>query len=320
MWAYQLVSPFTFTRTTAPPPRAGDEPDRAVLLRVLAGGICGSDLPYFRGGTPPDASTGWAPAPGFPLHEVVGEVVAAQDSGLEPGTRVVGWAAASDAIAEYVLTGVSDVAPYDRALPPTTAILLQPLACVLEALDRVPGVGGARVAVLGHGPIGALFSQVAKHRGARHVTAIDRVDRAELAGCFGVDEFVHASSDDWSASLSDADRPDVVIECVGHQPTTLRDAIRAAAPDGTILYYGIPDDQVYPIALLQLLRKRLTLVTTMTRDRSRAIVRAGEHLAAHPGLRDGYVTHHFPVDDVQRAFELGAVPAAGRLKVALSMA
>jgi threonine dehydrogenase-like Zn-dependent dehydrogenase len=292
----------------------------AVLLRVLAGGICGSDLPYFRGATPPGAVDGWSPAPGFPMHEVVGEVVAAGDPALARGTKVVGWAAESDAIAEYVLTRASDVAPYDPGLAPATAILLQPLACVIEALDRVPGIDGARVAVLGQGPIGVLFSHVARSRGARQVVAVDRVDRADVARRFGVDEFVHTSSDRWAATVSDARRPDVVIECVGHQPTTLNDAVRAVAMDGVILYYGIPDDLVYPVPLLQLLRKRLTLLTTMTKDRSGAVARACDYLVHHPELRELYVTHRFPADDVERAFTVGAVPTAGRLKVALTMA
>ena len=51
--------------------------DGQVLLRFLAAGICGSDLPGFRGAKgrlPGDTGTSAAEMDGFPIHEIVGEV------------------------------------------------------------------------------------------------------------------------------------------------------------------------------------------------------------------------------------------------------
>src|SRR5215218_10812164 len=49
MWSYRLVAPYTFERTEIPDPSPESLGDGQVLLRFLAAGICGSDLPGFRG-------------------------------------------------------------------------------------------------------------------------------------------------------------------------------------------------------------------------------------------------------------------------------
>ena len=49
MWSYRLVAPYTFERVDIPEKTPESLGDRQVLLRFLAAGVCGSDLPGFRG-------------------------------------------------------------------------------------------------------------------------------------------------------------------------------------------------------------------------------------------------------------------------------
>src|ERR1044072_745469 len=49
VWAYRLVAPYTFERLDVPSRTPEDLTDRHVLLRFMAAGVCGSDLPPFRG-------------------------------------------------------------------------------------------------------------------------------------------------------------------------------------------------------------------------------------------------------------------------------
>src|SRR5580704_4823055 len=160
MWAQTLVGPATFELQDVEPPEESSLAEGDVLLRVLAGGICGSDLPYFKGAPQLGAAVGpqpYRPArPGFPLHEVVGEVVASRFADIEVGGRVVGWASRTDALSEYIIARGAGLGPYDPSLAPTTAILLQPLACVIYALEQVSGIEGSSAAVIGLGPIGVL--------------------------------------------------------------------------------------------------------------------------------------------------------------------
>lgn len=323
MCAQALLGPGMFGPVVVPRPREEDLGPEEVLLAVLAGGICGSDGPFFRGApnrrsVTPTAGTGGG-APGFPMHEVVGEVIASTDPDVEPGSRVVGWASRSDGIAEYLVTDSKSLSRYDVALSPEQAVLIQPLACVLYALERVGDVAGRSCAVVGLGPIGLLFSHVLKERGATRVVGIDPIDRSEIAKDFGLDEFMWTTSQVWSGSLTDADRPEVVVEAVGHQISTLQHAISAVADSGRIFYFGIPDDDFYPIDMEDMVRKNLALMAGGTRHRPRMLSEANEYLRQHPELIENTITHTFVLDDVQQAYHLACTPAVGRLKVVVSI-
>jgi threonine dehydrogenase-like Zn-dependent dehydrogenase len=197
--------------------------------------------------------------------------------------------------------------------------MLQPLACVLYAVEQLGDVSGQRVAVIGQGPIGLLFSSVLKARGAARVTGVDPVDRSDDAPVFGVDEVVTARAERWAAGLSDADRPSVVVEAVGHQVSTLQPALDAVAHGGQVFYFGVPDDPVYPFDMMTFLRKNLTLRSGVALERRRVLADAGTHLAGHPELRERYVTHVHPVADVQAAFTAAIAPRPGQLKIAVDM-
>jgi threonine dehydrogenase-like Zn-dependent dehydrogenase len=249
---------------------------------------------------------------------VAGEVVASRHRDVEIGTRVAGWAARSDAIAEYVVTDGEQVNVYDRQFEPCAAVLIQSLACVIYALERVP-VSGKDVVILGVGPIGALFAHVAKDAGARRVTGIDPVDRSRLPSVLGFDETLSTTSGNWARQVAARERPHLVIEAVGHQVSTLEHAVSGVALGGTILYFGIPDDDIYPLNMESLMRKNLALVGGITRDRRRSLARADVYLKKHRDLYDAVVTHEFGRDSVQRAFDVAAQASADRMKVVLSL-
>ncbi|WP_214405710.1 zinc-binding dehydrogenase [Pseudonocardia lacus] len=316
MRAGLLTGPARLTMVDAPAPQPDDLADGEVLLRVLAGGICGSDLPAFRGTGPVTGHP--APVPGGSLHEVVGEVLASRDTRVRPGSRVVGWASRFDGLAERVVTRGLDVHEYDPALPPTTAVMLQPLACVLDALERVPRLRGERVAVIGQGSTGLLFSHIMKARGAAHVTGVDLVDRGDLAALYGVDEAVHAGALEWAQGVAGSrERLGVVVEAVGHQISTFTAAVQAVGVGGQVYCFGIPDDPVYPFPLAEFLRKSATLTAGATSARRVALDMANAYLAEHPALAEHYVTHTFAFEEAQRAFEKALVPAPGRVKVVI---
>jgi L-iditol 2-dehydrogenase len=323
MWAYTLVQPYAFERQEVAMPTEDMLGGGQVLLRTLAGGICGSDLPLFAGAPPlPNATQGATEAgrPGSPMHEVAGEVIASRHPNLRHGSRVVGWASGANAIAEYIVTDGMGLYEYNPKLSATQAIILQPLACVINALERVPGIEGATAAVIGQGPIGVLFSHVLKSLGAASVTGIDRVDRSDVAYAFGMDRFVHSSSTRWAQSITNSeDRPEVVVEAVGHQIATISDAVAAIADGGRIYYFGIPDETIYPFPLLSFLRKNATLMAGTTTDKIGSLEKAAAYLSAHPKLAGPYMTHEYSVRDVQAAYQLACRPSTGQLKVVVDM-
>ncbi|OJZ70329.1 alcohol dehydrogenase [Mycobacterium paraffinicum] len=320
MWSYRIIAPYQFERTTIAEKTPECLIDGQVLLRFTAAGVCGSDLPAFRGARgrlPGDDGPSGAEKDGFPIHEVAGEVLASRHRAHRPGDRVVGWASGFDGMMERVVSNGDGLAPYDPALTPAQAVGLQPLACVLYACEQLPDLAGRHVAIIGQGSIGLLFSYVAKAAGARRVTGVDPVDRSSVATAFGVDDPVRATSDRWVSQLAAGDRADVVIEAVGHQVATLGHAIEATAPGGTVLYFGVADDDAYPINMRAMLRNNLTLKSGVTLDRRRVLELAGKFAAEHPELLATYLTHTFGVDDVQGAFELACRPVPERVKIAI---
>jgi threonine dehydrogenase-like Zn-dependent dehydrogenase len=295
--------------------------DGQVLLSFQAAGVCGSDIPAFRGAKgklPGDTGVSAAELDGFPIHEIAGEVIASRHPEHAQGDRVVGWASGFDGLMERVVADGNGLMSYDAALTPQLAIGLQPLACVLYAVEQLPDLRDRHVAVIGQGSIGLLFSYVAKAAGAGHVTGVDPIDRDVIGAKFGVDSVIRATSDRWVSHLAADARPDVVIEAVGHQVATLSHAVEATAFGGTVFYFGVPDDDSYPISMRTMLRNNLTLKSGVTLDRRRVLAAADDFAREHPDLLPGYLTHTFGTSDVQAAFELACRPTPGRIKIAIA--
>lgn len=321
MWSHRIIAPYLFERTTIDDKTPESLADGQVLLRFFAAGVCGSDLPAFRGARgriPGDDGRSGPEKDGFPIHEVAGEVIASRHPAHRPGDHVVGWASGFDGLMERIVSNGDGLAPYDPALTPAQAVGLQPLACVLYACEQLGDLAGRHVAIIGQGSIGLLFSYVAKAAGARRVTGVDPIDRRDLARAFGVDDAVRATSDRWVSQLGPGDRADVVIEAVGHQVATLNHAIDAAAPGGTVFYFGVADDEMYPISMRVMLRNNLTLKSGVTLDRRRMLELAGKFTAEHPWLLGAYLTHTFGIDGVQDAFDLACRPVPERIKIAIA--
>jgi threonine dehydrogenase-like Zn-dependent dehydrogenase len=312
MWAYTVCAPGRLERIEAPVPEITEG---RVLVRLRAGGICGSDLPSFLGRRNPFVD--FLGEPGYPLHEVVGEVV---DGDLPAGTRIVGWSEGHHGLAEYFVSRTDAIiALAADELSDADATVIQPLCTVLHQLDRIPDVAGRRVAVIGQGPIGLLFSHALKARGAASVTGVDRVDRADVAAAFGVDTVVWDDAAAWAASLREAERPDLVVEAVGHHAGPLEAAVDALADGGTLLAFGVPDESHYAFPFTAFFRKHATLLAGAATDRAAALESARDYLREHRDLLAPYVTNVLPIERAQDAFELAVSPVAGRLKVVLTV-
>lgn len=315
MWSQRLIAPHRFRTTEVPAPGPDDIGEGELLVRLRAGGICGSDLPPVRMHFDPQEK-----APGvWPLHEIVGDVIESKSASIAVGQRVIGWAKDLQGLVEIFTACADQVVPVEPDISDVAAVVAQPLACVMCAVDRFDSVAGRRAAVIGQGPIGLLFSHVLKSRGASEVVGIDTVDRSDLAAEFGVDKVIYGSSRNWAVTLTADERPMLVVEAVGHQVGTLNDAITAAAVGGQIMAFGVNDDPYYPIDFHWLFRKNLTLHAGITTDHTAYLKAAQDYLRAHPGLAERYVTNVLPINEVQQAFEIAARPAFGRMKVVLTV-
>ena len=313
MWAYRLTGPLQFEGVSVARPTPDDLVDGDVIVRLRVGGICGSDLPEARGLVPTRT-----PASGLgPLHEIVGDVVFSSGDRVRAGERVVGWVKDQHGLSEDVIAHESRLLVVPDDFSDVDAVVAQPLACVLCAVDRLGDVAGSRAVVLGQGPIGLLFDQVLSSRGAT-VTGVDPVDRSASAAAMGA-SLLPVSSRGWSHLTAGTDRPEIVVEAVGHQAATLDHAIHGVAPGGQVFVFGVNDDPYYPLNMQHLLRKNLTLLAGITTDHARYLDQALDHLRRHPTLAATLVTHTFPMDRLDEAYATAADLAPERGKVVITM-
>ena len=328
MWSQLLSAPYQFETVDAPAPVAEELAPGEAIVKVRAGSICGSDLPLFRGAVSQDTGNRYTdaeryalpPRAGAPMHEVVGDVIATNCE-LGIGQRIVGWARDNNAISDEIVVDERSVHPLDDLshVLPVQQTMLQPLACVIHAVRRLPDLAGRHVGVIGLGPLGLLFTHVLRSYGAARVTGVDLVDRADVAPAFGVDEAVRTMSDRWANALTDGERPTLVVEAVGHQSATVNHAIEGVATHGVVYCFGVIDEPAYSVDMRKVLRKQLTVMagTTPLDHRRPALANAIEYVQAHPDLPEAFVNTVFARDDVQRAYECACSPARGRLKVAV---
>lgn len=316
-----LASPYTFDQVEVPAPTADDLAEGQVLLQVRVGGICGSDLPAYRGGLLAALElrmTGTQLPQGAPLHEVVGVVTATRNPRHRIGDRVVGWASEFDALSAVIIADGEQLIAVPDGWSDREAITVQPLACVLYALNMLGSVENNTAAVLGLGPIGLLFSHVLATRGAR-VVGIDRVSRARVAELYQLHKVETLSVDRWLTTLATEDRPQIVIEAIGHQMSTVSTAISAVAFGGRVFCFGVPDDATYPIPMKELFRKNVTLMAGWTMDRAAMLDQAVAYLNDATELRTAYVTDAYPLEQVGAAFDAACRPRPSQVKVVVEV-
>jgi alcohol dehydrogenase len=174
-------------------------------LRLIAGGICNTDIELLRGyygfrGTPGHefvAEVEECDEPGWTGKRVVGEINLACGrcawcaSGLGrhcPNRTVLGIVKHPGAFAEYFTLPVGNLHEVPRSVETRHAVFTEPIAAACEILDQVEVARGQPVAVLGDGKLGLLIAQVLSVHGAEvHLYGRHREKRriAERAGVEG---------------------------------------------------------------------------------------------------------------------------------------
>ena len=227
-----------------PEPNAGPG---EVKIKVIAAGICGSDLHIKHGdiGIPmrPPFTIGHEfsgvisdVGPGVTQFQA-GQRVTAENSRQVCGHCIYCRTGNYNLCSERLATGYAFdgaftdycVVPEERVhvLPDNvdfiTGALSDPSACAYHAVAEMTGVrAGETVLITGPGPMGLFTLQYAKANGAQVVISgrSKDVDRLKLAKSLGADVAVNTEEEDLQQTLIDhygSDRVDVAFECSGKQ-------------------------------------------------------------------------------------------------------
>jgi threonine dehydrogenase-like Zn-dependent dehydrogenase len=321
MRAFQVVRPGLIKMVNTPDLMLPG--DGYIIVELKRGLLCGSDVPIVYGS---DHYHEFPLAPGVGLHECTGRVTASSSPRFEPGDRVVAVPINnSRALSQYYLAEESAAIKLPEALNPVELQpLIQPLSTVLYAADKLGEVKGLKVNILGGGPMGLLMTWVMHLRGADRISLIDPVEeRCELGKVLGATDALAMTSSVarnlQRGNLVDLDRADICVELVGHQQEVVNDAIYLVRKEGRLLMLGIPDQKVYAFEFEPMLRKNLTLITSVTPDWVRYLGLAADLLLEHGQKVLPLITHRFPIDEVQKAYELFRARAEGVGKVLVSV-
>jgi len=317
-----------------PRPGAGE-----VLIKVFAGGICGTDLHIYTW----DA---WARSrivpPRIVGHEFCGTVaeVAPGVTGLSPGDFISGEGHVAcgrchacrtgaphicerlavigidrdGAFAEYVAMPAANAWKIDPSISRDVAAIMDPLGNAVHAALEAPLVA-RRVAIIGCGPIGLMAIAICHLAGAVFVAATDVSEtRLALARRMGADLVVDARREDVVARIREAtsgEGVDVVLEMSGSE-RGLADGLGALRNGGWVSVLGLPAADV-----------RI--------DLANGVIFKGAHLAGIFGrklwqtweqgtalLRNGLdvtpvITHRLPLERFEDAFELLRSGTAGKV-------
>jgi threonine dehydrogenase-like Zn-dependent dehydrogenase len=293
--------------------------DDQLLVRLTHCGLCQYDGAYYKGyiGEPP-VRLG---------HEPVGivEAVGANVQGFVPGERVTGLFAHLKSFATYAAADPALTVKVPDPVPSALA-LGEPLKCIATILRAAPPEYGDHVLVIGCGFMGLLVVAGLASHGLASLIAVDlRPERLDLAQEFGA---THALR--------------------GDDPDLLKKVKQITGGHGTDVVFevtGVPQAVETAALTLRSRRGRYALAGWHGRPGTYTLrnwtPRGAEIISAHPahaldpmddlrramdGLARGVfpmdrlVTHHFPLADVQQAFEAMTREAGGYIKGVIDIA
>ncbi|MFH0771768.1 MAG: zinc-dependent dehydrogenase [Candidatus Omnitrophota bacterium] len=312
----------------APAPKIGAG---ELLIRVMASGICGSDVME------------WYRIHKVPLvlgHEIAGiiEDVGEGVRGYKKGDRITASHHVPCDKCHYCLSGHQTVCDTLRKtnfdpggfcefarLPSINvekgvyllpdeisfeeATFTEPLACVIRG-QRLSGLkAGQTVIVIGSGISGLLHIQLARLNGAKRIIATDVLEhRLEAAKKFGAD-FVFYSKEYTPRKFMDVNEgllADLVILCAGAK-TAVEQALNSVARGGIILFFAAAEKSLaIPLSINDMFwRNEITLTSSYAAAPSEHIESLRLINSRKINVND-MITHRFGLSETGKGFKLTA--------------
>lgn len=316
------------------------------LIRIESIGVCGSDLHYFEDGRIGETVITSPLVLGHEFAGIVEEVGADADPGLV-GRRVAVEPSIPCGECEWCRTGHYNVCerlffpggpPYDGVLCEYTAYhagfcfptpesmtapeaaMMEPLAVAVHTVELAQVKPGETAAILGLGPIGLLTAQVAKRAGVAVLYGTDLLDyRVDAGERYGVDTAFNAGTHDTVETILRETKGrgvDIAFDCARSSETPSL-ACHVARPAGRCILTGISGAEYDPLPVCVARRKELNVqwCRRFRHNFPEAIALTAEGKVDVQSL----ITHSFPLERTQEAFELVSGFGDKVLKVSIDL-
>jgi L-iditol 2-dehydrogenase len=305
--------------------------DNDVLIKMKTIGVCGSDVHYYKHGKIGSQVVQFP----FPVgHEGAGEIVAVgkavksikvgQRIAIEPAMpcgvcdqclsgrphtcrklKFLGCPGQADGcLSEYIVMPEASCIPVSDKLSNDQVAISEPLAIGVYAVKQSIPMQGAKIGILGFGPIGMSVLLPALAQGAKMVYVTDKiVERLEIAKKCGASRTGNPDKEDIVASVKESEPLllDVVFECCGKQEA-IDQAIDILKPGGKLMIVGIPEFNRWSFSVDKLRHKEITI--TNVRRQVNCVEAALEMMEKGQVDVSLMPTHRFSFDETQKAFEL----------------
>lgn len=309
--------------------------DNEVVVRVVANGICGSDLHFFHEGR---LGNFHVTVPYTPGHECSGIVMETGSTvkGLKVHDRVViepgipcgvcGHCKAgrynlcenvvflsappiNGTFCDFIAVRSDMVYRIPDALSFEHAALAEPAAVAVHAVNRARYANGATAVILGSGPIGLLTLQAFKAAGGGKAICVDLLDeRLETARRLGADETINPAK--YKGALENLG--DVVFETSGNSKTTAI-LFGLAQSGGKAIQVGWPEKNQVGMNIADFLDKELDYIGV--NRYANAFPSAIQMIAEGKIRADEMITQTFPYKSTAEAFQFAYENPAKVLKV-----
>lgn len=316
----------------------GLAPDE-VLVKVRASAICGSDLHIARGLHPS------APLPVTIGHEFSGDVVAigSEVTNAKPGQRVTvepcivcgkcdacrhgnygycehisyTYRRGDGAMADYVVVKEPYVYELPEYLSYETGALIEPLSVATHAVRRADIRLGETVLIIGAGAIGMMVAAMCRRSGAAKIIIADFSDaRLAMALQVGATDAVNSGKIDLEEEvrrLTGGKGVDKSFECVGRESCFIQ-AIMTLKANATCTVVGIYEKPMVTFPASRLVTHEIHIQGAQGYCWDFPIAIA----SARDLPMEKFVTHTFPMEQLQQALETALDPKSGSIKVVLT--
>jgi L-iditol 2-dehydrogenase len=194
--------------------------------------------------------------------------------------------------------------PVARSTSFELAALAEPLSIGIYSVKQSIPMQGAKVAILGVGPIGLSTLLPAIRQGAESVYITDKLDyRVEVAKQAGAAWGGNPDSQDIVAAIKEMtpEGVDCVFECCGQQEA-LDQAMNILRPGGKLMITGIPRVERLSFRAEDMRRREITIYNVR---RQVHCVQDAIDMVENPDMdMEFMITHRFGLEETKKAFDL----------------